>query len=149
MLESFKRRLNRTRLWYGLIAGGFWGWLSGGGVGAVFGVIACYFEPLLSGMYGIMALAGIGMGMLLGTIGGAASGAIGGATANPRVGLVTGILFGALFGLISAMNLLSPSLFAITLYSVTAGAPAAFGGYCSGPPSFQRNFVQCAEISAH
>ena len=129
MPDHFQPRFSRTGLWYGLIAGGFWGWLSGGGIWAVFGVIVCYFEPLLSGAYAFMALTGAALGMLLGTICGAASGAIGGATVNPRVGVVAGIVGGILF---RALTIHEVSWLAMAISSVLLGAPAALGGYKGG-----------------
>src|SRR5206468_10830318 len=117
---------------YGLIAGAFSGWISGGGFGAIFVVIVCYFEPLLSGAYLLMVPAGMALGMVLGTIGGAVSGAIGGMTANPRIGLLAGIVAGVVFGIISLMNLQTPSLFGFALSCPLLGVPATLGGYEGG-----------------
>ncbi len=119
----------------GRLVGGFWGWLSGGGNGAILGIVVCFVEPLLTGAYFYMAFAGMVVGMLWGAIGGTVCGAIGGATASSRIGLLAGISAGVCAGLTS--GLISPSqppqCYAIALfYTVLLGVPAAVGGYNGG-----------------
>ncbi len=123
----------RDGLWYGMIAGGFWGWLSGGGNGAVLGIVACFIEPLLSGAYVYMAFGGIAVGMFWGAIGGTVCGAIGGTTASSRIGLLAGISAGICAGLTSGLIFQPPQCYAIALfYTVLLGVPAVIGGYNGG-----------------
>jgi hypothetical protein len=118
--------LNRAGLWYGTGVGGFWGWLSGGGIGAVFGIVVWYMEPRAGAL---PFLAGIGQGMVWGAISGAVTGAVGGAVASCRLGLVAGIVAGLVAALVSASNSASPSWYGALWVAALVGIPAAVGGY--------------------